>query len=169
MSRNGFKSLSRVLLVTACIAFLTAAGCSGKTDSNGKENTASNAQSDVAGTVRGTDVTLANATFDGDLAIFDGDGWGFNPSVLVFLFLDEGEIPAGREIVVNADDGIQMGQPHVHYRWRDPTSGEISSEALVEGYDMKLIFGQARGDILPGKIEFSVDGEATRRPDPEVT
>ena len=47
----------------------------------------------VAGTLFGTEVSFDSATFDGQLAISEGSDWGWNPSLLIFLFLDEGHIP----------------------------------------------------------------------------
>jgi hypothetical protein len=114
---------------------------------------------DVAGNVRGTTVNMAKATFDDQLAIFEGDGWGFSPSLLVFLFLDEGESPEGQTFTVS--DESNFGNPHVHYRWRDPQSGDIETEAVSSEYEMTLQFGAMKNGELPGRIEFVVPGENT--------
>jgi len=115
----------------------------------------------VSGEIRDTTVALGNAKFDGDLAIFSGEGWGFSPSLLVFLFLDDDESVEGRRIQVDPSDGLSAGNPHVHYRWRNPDSGDIDVESVMEGYRLRLDFGTASGGVLPGTIEFEVPGEAT--------
>ena len=114
----------------------------------------------VSGTIRGTDVTLPNATFDGDLALFAGDGWGFNPSLLLFLFLDDDGPPEGQEIVVTPED--DGSSPHVHYRWRDPDSGELDVDAVTDDFELRLRFGRVEDGLLPGTIVFAVPGEDTR-------
>ncbi len=115
----------------------------------------------VSGSIRGTNVELTHAEYANTLAIYAGDGWGFNPSLLVFLFLDEGETPAGKTFDIKAGDKT-ANRPHVHYRWRDPQSGDIESEVASSAYDMVLKFGEAIGGQVLGEIRFSVPGEATR-------
>ena len=47
-------------------------------------------KTEAAGTIKGTNVTLPNADFNpdqGTLALYSGESWGFNPSLLIFLFL----------------------------------------------------------------------------------
>ena len=116
------------------------------------------ANSTVEGTVNGTSVTMAHADFDGQLAIYEGDGWGFSPSLLIFLFLDNNESPAGQTFVVRrGENGMH---PHVHYRWRGD-SGDIDTEVVSSDYEMTLVFGEADGEQIPGTIEFSVPDEDT--------
>jgi hypothetical protein len=115
----------------------------------------------VEGTIQGTSVLLTGAEFDGQLALFEGDGWGWNPSLLIFPFLEQGEVPEGRTIVAKTTDGFDVSAPHVHFRWRDPASGEIQTEVVTDGYEMRLAFGKREGDVLPGTIRFSVPGEET--------
>jgi len=142
-------------LVSACLC-----GCS-----PGAEATPSDApdvvRGPVTGTIRGTDVRLAGAEYDGQLSLYAGEGWGFNPSLLLFLFLENDEIPAGRTIEVDPRVRMDEGTPHVHYRWFDAT-GEIDTDAAIEGYTLKLSFGEPMNGLLPGTIEFAVPGEDTR-------
>ena len=114
------------------------------------------------------DTTVADSsgnwsyTFDGDLAIFAGDGWGFNPSLLLFLFLDDDGPPEGQEIVVTPDGDGTGSSPHVHYRWRDEASGELDVDAVTDGFELRLRFGEVENGLLPGTIAFAVPGEDTR-------
>ena len=115
----------------------------------------------VSGSISGTSVELSSAEWSNTLSIYSGDGWGFNPSLLIFLFLAEGEIPADRTITVNSDDK-SFGHPHVHYRWLDPESGEIKTEVITGGYDMVLKFGEATDRRVIGEIQFSMPEGSTR-------
>ncbi len=115
----------------------------------------------VSGSIRGTSVELSSAEWSNTLSIYSGDGWGFNPSLLIFLFLPEGEVSAARTITVKSEDG-GFNNPHVHYRWSDPASGDIETEVVTSGYDMVLKFGEALDKRVSGEIQFSVPGEDTR-------
>jgi hypothetical protein len=115
----------------------------------------------VTGTIRGTPVSLASAEFTGDLAVFEGDGWGWNPSLLIFLFADDDAPPAGKTITVDAGDGMQQGTPHVHYRWRDPDTGEVETEIVMSGYDLRLEFGAIEDGHLTGTLSFSIPDQET--------
>lgn len=110
----------------------------------------------VRGTIRGTRVQLPQASFDGQLAVFEGDGWGWNPSLLIFLFLDDGEIPEGRTFTVEPGSDRQTSMPHIHYRWKEPDSGEIVSDVAMDGYRLILQFGTVEGTRLPGRIDLAL-------------
>lgn len=116
----------------------------------------------VEGTIRGANVELVNSEFDGDLAIFQGDGWGFSPSLLIFLFLDEGEIPEGREYTISGSEELSIGNPHIHYRWWNPETKELDCDVAMDDYQMHLVFGEVSKGELPGTIEFSIPGDGTR-------
>jgi hypothetical protein len=137
---------------------LLVAGCT-RQDEKKLSQTSSKA---VGGMIRGSSVELANSEFDGDLAIFEKKSWGFSPSLLIFLFLDEGEIPEGREFVIEPAGGLTMHNPHVHYRWWNPETEELDCDVAVDEYQMRLAFGEMNGDVLPGTIEFSIPNESTR-------
>ena len=115
----------------------------------------------VSGSISGTGVELSSAVWTNTLAIYSGEGWRFNPGLLIFLFLAEGEIPAARTITVKADDK-SFGHPHVHYRWRDPENGDLKTEVVTGGYDMMLKFGEAIDHRVSGEIQFSMPEEDTR-------
>jgi len=114
----------------------------------------------VSGEIVGSPVALVTSEWGNTLAIYQGDGWGFNPSILLFLFLPEGELPVDRVIEVASDDK-SYGHPHVHYRWRD-AEGELQTTVLTSGYNLQLQFGEAVDGRVDGDISFEVPGEDTR-------
>ena len=114
----------------------------------------------VSGQIKGLPVQLTASEWDGQLAIYQGDSWGSEPSLLFFLFLPEGELPIERNITV-ANDEPPAGHPHVHYRWRD-ASGDIQTQVLTDGYNLRLEFGRVLDGQVDGQINFSVPGEETR-------
>jgi hypothetical protein len=115
----------------------------------------------VSGKIHDTQVKLVNAEFDGQLALFEGRGWGFEPSLLIFLFVDKNTLPENREFVITESGNFEGTTPHVHYRWRDVETEKIETDVASQKYEMRLAFGKATEGVLPGTIEFSVPGEAT--------
>ena len=49
----------------------------------------------------------------------------------------------------------------MHYRWRNPESGEIETTVLTQDYNLTLTLGDAIDLKVPGQISFSVPGEGT--------
>ena len=120
-------------------------------------------QTKVQGRIRGTEVTLENASFENDnLAIYAGEGWGFNPSVLVFLSIERGIIPENQSFSVTPAGEVQANTPNVNYRWRDAESGYLKSDMVMQGYRLQLKFGQERGGRIPGEILFEIPDKDTR-------
>lgn len=128
-----------------------------------RESDLSAAATRVTGTIKGTQVELVEAELDNQLAIFEKDNWGFSPSLLIFMFLDEGESPEGRTFSVAPEDemSFDVSIPHVHYRWRAGEEDDIESEVVSMDYTMELKFGQIENGELPGTITFSVPDEDT--------
>jgi len=114
----------------------------------------------VSGEIVGSPVQLASSEWGNTLAIYQGDSWSSNPSLLLFLFLPEGELPLDRRIDVASDDA-SFGHPHVHYRWRD-AEGELQTTVLTSGYNLQLQFGAPVDGRVDGEISFDVPGEDTR-------
>ena len=114
----------------------------------------------VSGEINGTSVQLIASEWGNTLAIYQGDSWGFNPSILLFLFLPEGELPVDRVIDV-ANDDASFGHPHVHYRWHDD-EGDLQTTVLTGGYNLRLQLGKAVDGHVDGQIRFDVPGEETR-------
>jgi hypothetical protein len=130
-------------------------GCSGPTRAESAESPS------VSGTIRGSSVVLTSASFDGALAIHDGSGYGFGPSVLIFLFLPPDEVPAGRSFTLDAEQERERGGPQLHYRWR-AAEGGLSSAVAASGYSLQLVFGEIEDGALPGTIALSIPGEDTQ-------
>ena len=114
----------------------------------------------ITGLINDTSIELTKAEWSNTLALYSGDSWGSNPSLLLFLFLGEGEQPVARTITVDAAAG-GFHNPHVHYRWRNPESGEIETTVLTQDYNLTLTLGDAIDLKVPGQISFSVPGEGT--------
>lgn len=118
----------------------------------------------VKGKMMGTEVNLKNAKFSRQLELFEGDSWGSNPSILVFLFLkDSSKIPEGQVFRVGADDkpDFKKTTPHIHYRWRNPETDGIDVEMVTKKYNLSLEFGKVKDGYLPGTIEFEVPDKET--------
>lgn len=115
----------------------------------------------VVGQIRGTSVSLETSEFDGDLAVFEGDGWGWNPSLLIFLFLEDKSPPIGQVISVDPTDDLSHSNPHVHFRWKNPESDQIDVDSVMDGYRMRLSFDAIEAGYVTGTLEFSVPDEAT--------
>jgi hypothetical protein len=157
MLSSPLDSSLRPITVVVALGLLMA-GCT----TQDEESLSQTSPEAVGGTIRGSNVELASAEFDGDLAIFEEEGWGFSPSLLIFLFLEEGEIPEGREFVVEPSGELAIHNPHVHYRWWNSETEELDCDVAVDEYQMRLAFGEVNKGVLPGTIEFSVPSESTR-------
>ncbi len=117
----------------------------------------------VQGRISGTDVVLKDASFkNGQLAIYAGDSWGFNPSVLIFLFTEEGTIPEDKLFSATPEAKFAAKTPHVHYRWLSGESGHIKTEIVMHGYRLHLKFGQVADGKIPGEILFEIPDKDTR-------
>lgn len=114
----------------------------------------------VGGEINGIPVALASSEWDKALAIYQGDSWGSNPSLVLFLFLPEGELPADRVITVASGD-MSPSQAHVHYRWVNG-GGDLQTTVLTEGYNLELYFGEMVDGQVAGNLSFNVPGEDTR-------
>jgi len=117
----------------------------------------------VQGRISGTDVLLNNASFEnGQLAIYAGDSWAFNPSVLIFLFTAEGTVPEDKLFSATPQAQFTGKTPHVHYRWQSDKSEQVKTDVVMDGYRLHLKFGQAVEGKIPGKILFEIPEKDTR-------
>jgi hypothetical protein len=116
----------------------------------------------VRGTIRGTPVTLAHATYGDQLALFAGDHWGSSSSVVIFLFREDRDLPAGEVFEVTPEAAAGSTLPHVHCRWEREDQPGMGVFVVMNRYEMSLEFGALEGDELPGRIELSIPGEDTR-------
>jgi hypothetical protein len=158
--------LAAVLLAAAGCTVETSAGqaaaTSDATPAAGEAGPAPPVGGAVTGTIQGTRVALREATFDGDLAVFEKEGWGWSPSVLIFLFLDDKRPPAGETIRIEPGGGVDVYRPHVHYRWRPPDDETLHVDVAMDDYEMTLQFGEVEGEWLPGTLELAIPSNGTR-------
>lgn len=113
----------------------------------------------VSGTLRGQPVAMQGAELDNTLAIYEGDGWAFNPSLLIFPF--DHDLRPGQTITVTPESRGGIA-PHIHYRWNDPESDRLDVEIATSDYEMTLRIDAIEGDDLVGHLEFEVPGEETK-------
>lgn len=115
----------------------------------------------ITGTLMGTKVNMKGAELDSQFAVFEGDGWGFSPSILFFLFLDNDEQPDGKTIKITPETkGFDANIPHLHMRYHDPKTDKIETVVAVNGFDLTLRFGQRKDGKLPGSLELTIPADA---------
>lgn len=90
---------------------------------------------------------------DGILKLRQGKDFFADMEITVFLFLKEGEIPAGKIYKV-ADDGPAFGVPHIDISWKEDSESLPKHESFMNRYVMYLEFGQENNKRLPGKINL---------------
>lgn len=111
----------------------------------------------IQGTIYGTKVKLTSAKFDGgQLELYAGDGWAFNPSVLMFLFDHKKDVVPGKTIRIS--NKKKFSNPHLHCRFVDPKTKKIDCEMAMNEYQMVIKFGQPIKGYLPGEIKLKVPG-----------
>ena len=112
-------------------------------------------KSNVRGLICNTNVTLDKAEISDDkFALYTGDSWNLNPSLLFFFVVKKGVIPNSQSFSVEPDAGISTRTIHVHYRWKDPASGRVKSGVMMQGYKLQLKFGKEANGIIPGEISL---------------
>jgi hypothetical protein len=121
------------------------------------------AQQIVKGRIRGTEVTLDNAELsNNNLAIYAGDSWGSNPSIILFIFdIKDGAIPDDKSFSREPKSGPGAPTVHVHYRWKDPESGDIKTEVQTRDYHLELRFGRHKDKTIPGAILLEIPDKDT--------
>ncbi len=122
------------------------------------------AQQVVQGKIKGTTVTLEKAEVnnDGVVAIYTGDSWGGNPSVLLFVFdLKGAGVPENRTFVVEPGSGAEAPMVHVHFRWKDPDTGKIKTDVVTRGFGLQLRFGRQSGNTITGAILLDIPEQDT--------
>ena len=89
--------MNKLNLVTIIVIFILIINSIGKTEVNHniQEDSQKNTiEKIVSGRICGTNVLLKNSSFENSqLAIYSGDNWSFNPSILIFLFTEKTSIP----------------------------------------------------------------------------
>jgi hypothetical protein len=112
----------------------------------------------VKGAVKGTSVLLDEGKWDGQLSLFEEESWGWSPSILLFFVEQDGSVE-NLDLRFDPATEVPFGvtQPHVHYRWRDPGTGEIQVESVTGGYTLHLTTDVIADGRLPGTIRLALD------------
>ena len=109
----------------------------------------------ASGTIHGTAFTAGKATLQNGILTLSKTGEGFGQEeILIFLFPKAGESSSGKKYIV---PGGQTMNPHVHVRYREGNGSNV--HMVMDGYAMRLEFGQANGSVLPGKIYLELPAE----------
>ena len=136
--------------VLAFLAFCFAADTSAKEPENAR----------VSGTLNGKQVNLTTAKYDKThhaIEIYAGNNWGWNDSLLIFLFKDlSKKVAPGNKIQI---DSSSTDTPHIHRRVR---TSDVDSEIIMSDYKMTLHFADKRvRGYLPAKIKLSIPKDKT--------
>ncbi len=108
----------------------------------------------VNGTIFGTNVKLTTARFDGSiLEIFEGDSWGQNPSLVIFLFDEAKSVAPNKSI--NIKRKSKNLSPHVHVRFEPKGSEKIQTKIFSKDYAMSIRFQKTKRGFLPARFELS--------------
>jgi hypothetical protein len=103
----------------------------------------------VAGTIRGQPFRCEKATLEsGMLKLRQGKNFFADLEVVIFVSMQGGERPEGKNLVVTPDSGFDS--PHVHV---SKMGANIPDTKIVpNGYAMRLEFDKAVGKTISGKI-----------------
>lgn len=115
------------------------------------------ADDQAAGTVNGEEIAIRKADIrNGILSLYQNTDAFDGTSLVIFLFLDDDESPAGKTFKVPASAG--QATPHVHMRYT--VDGQIKTEMFVNKYQMTLQFGDPDDNgRLPGRIQLALPAE----------
>ena len=112
----------------------------------------------AAGQIAGLPFTVEKATLkDGILTLRQGSEFFADREVAIFLFLKDGENPAGRKWQIAASK--DFGQPHVHLSWRDGSQSLPKTKIFMNDYQLHLEFEPGAKGALTGKIVLTTPDE----------
>lgn len=111
----------------------------------------------IQGHIHNAPINFTKARYQQALELYSGDNWSNNPSALIFLFLDESESLAGRTISYSTNTTpTASNQPHIHLRWLDPLTNELSTEIISKDYNLTLAFSEADSNgSITATLSFS--------------
>lgn len=114
----------------------------------------------AAGRLQGRDFRVEGATIEnGILSLRQGADFFADRELMVFLFLDDREIPAGRTFDVGPEAAPSTLTPQLHLKWRDDATQMPETNIVMNDYRMTLEFGEVVDRKLPGRIELTVPGQ----------
>ncbi len=108
-------------------------------------------EGEAAGSIKGQEVVVDNAEINtraGVLTLRQGKSGATAFQMVVFLFLKKDQKPDG--MLFTLEKGGEAATPHVHLRWKN---GAAAMNGL-DGYRIRLQFGERMGDQLPGQIYY---------------
>lgn len=116
----------------------------------------------ACGMIGGHAFTVAAAEIkEGILTLADSAEFLPDNRFIFFLFLDKGEVPAGKTILVGGKHDFH--DPHIHQWWKD-AGGKTQSAIAMDKYTLRLEFGAETPDRrLPGKIYLCLPGAEQSR------
>ena len=118
----------------------------------------------AGGRLHGRDFRVEGAAIEGGiLSLRQGEDFFADRELMVFLFLDDREIPAGRRFEVGSVAQRGSLTPHLHLKWRDDVEQMPDTHIVMNDYRMTLEFGDVTGRTLPGWIELEIPGQPATR------
>lgn len=111
----------------------------------------------VQGRLYGRAFALDQATLGGNiLELRQGEDFFPDLAVKIFLFDEAAGLP-GRTF--NFETPAELGGPHIHTQWRKPGENVPETDILMEGYTLRLEFGQASNGRIPVGIYLCLPDE----------
>jgi hypothetical protein len=102
------------------------------------------------GAIGGEPFTVERAVIEnGILSLRHGTGFFADHEFVLFLFLN-GRSPAGRNFQIKPESSA--GSLHVHMKWLAKNQKLPETQAFINGYGLRLEFGERSGNELPGRI-----------------
>lgn len=104
----------------------------------------------VSGSIHGSGFMCERATLQGgNLTLRQGAKWPPDLGFTVVLFAQQGEELSGKTVVVTPERLPPL--PRVVLRWKNEQD-KAENRTINGGYALKVIFGQAANNRMPGKI-----------------
>jgi hypothetical protein len=116
---------------------------------------------EVSGKIRGREFNPDRVVLDlraGTLEFRQGNEFFPDLALTVFLFLEEGETPDGQRFDVLGDKPGNISN-HIHVKWKVAGMELPKTKIIMDGYEMKLQFGDASNGKLPGVIKVGIPGD----------
>jgi DNA-directed RNA polymerase subunit RPC12/RpoP len=115
-------------------------------------------EANAAGSVNGAGFYCEKATLQGgNLTLRQGRTWPPDIGVSVQLFAHQGEELSGKTVQIGPEQ--QPPLPKVVLRWKDENEVAVTRN-VPAGYALKVVFGEASGGRMPGRLYLSLPDEA---------
>jgi hypothetical protein len=89
---------------------------------------------------------------NGILHLRQGEDFFADQEFVVFMFLDQGR--RLDDLKFNVAGEGELGDPHVHLRYKVPNKSLPETEMFMRGYEMWLEFGKQTGNSITGRIHL---------------